>query len=79
MKAVNQPGVLADVTRVLGEHDISIDAIEQERAQVDVELADVIILTHVTREKRMDAALAQLNNLPGTMGTIKRIRVENFT
>ena len=78
IKAANQPGVLADMTRILGDHSISIEAIEQKRAGADTELADVIVLTHQTDESSMQDALVQLNDLDSVVETIKRIRVEYF-
>lgn len=79
MTALNQPGVLADVTRILGVNEISIEAIEQKRASAETESADVIILTHRTQESRMNTALKQLNELPSVSREIKRIRVEYFS
>ncbi len=78
MKAVNQPGVLADVTRILGDQGISIEAIEQKNTNSETETADVIILTNQTKEASMQDALDQLNQLPSVVNKIKRIRVEYF-
>ena len=78
MKALNQPGVLADVTHILGDEGISIEAIEQKRASEDTQYADVIILTHSTQEASMQNALLKLNELPSVVEQIKRIRVEYF-
>ncbi len=78
MKAANKPGVLADVTRILGDQGISIEAIEQKRTDTDTQLADVIILTNKTKEAFMLDALDQLNQLPSVVDQIKRIRVEYF-
>ena len=79
MRALNQPGVLADVTRILGDSDISIEAIEQKRASAETQFADVIILTHETIESKMENALEQLNHLAAVSEPIKRIRVEYFS
>ena len=79
MRALNQPGVLADVTRILGDSEISIEAIEQKRASAQTQFADVIILTHETIESKMETALEKLNNLPAVSEPIKRIRVEYFS
>ncbi len=78
MKAINQPGVLADVTRILGNLGISIEAIEQKNTDTDTEIADVIILTNQTKEAFMQEALQQLNQLSSVVEKIKRIRVESF-
>ena len=79
MTALNQPGVLADVTRILGNNEISIEAIEQKRATAETQFAEIILLTHQTKESKMDTALGQLNKLPSVRQQIKRIRVEYFS
>lgn len=77
MEAIDRPGVLADVTRILGELNISIEAILQKEP-VDKANANVIILTQRTREKHMNQALRQLEQLETILGKVKRIRVEHL-
>jgi len=78
MEALDRPGVLADVTRIFGELDISIEAILQ-REPVEKNTAQVIILTQETKEQRMMQALVQLEELPSIMDAVKRIRVEHLS
>ncbi|MDW3502963.1 ACT domain-containing protein, partial [Escherichia coli] len=56
-------GVMADLTRILADAGISIDAVLQKEPgdQVDI---DIIMLTHQTREKNIDAAIAKIEGLP---------------
>ena len=77
MEAIDRPGVLADITRILGELNISIEAILQKEP-VDAANANVIILTQRTREKYMNQALQQLEQLETILGSVKRIRVEHL-
>jgi homoserine dehydrogenase len=83
----DKAGVLARITGILAEHDISIDAVLQ-RASAELEetegpeagkgKTDLIILTHDTVEGRMKAALAQMQALPTVLAPIVRIRKEEL-
>ena len=78
LRAFDKPGVLADVTRILAELDISIDAMMQKEPQEGQELVDVIILTHQSVEKNVNAAMAKIEALPAISGKIARIRLEEL-
>ncbi|MCD6027469.1 MAG: homoserine dehydrogenase [Solimicrobium sp.] len=74
----DQTGVLADVTRILANFDISIDAMLQ-KATADESQTDIIMLTHQTQEKKLIAALEQIEKLQSVLGSMTRIRVEKLT
>ncbi len=76
LRALDRPGVLADVTRVLADLEISIDAILQREPAEGEDQADIIILTHQTIEARMNAAIAKIEALPTLIGPATRIRLE---
>ena len=82
LRGADQAGVLAKVTGILAQADISIDAVLQREAdEVGGEgstQTDVIILTHDCVEARMDAALAQMQALPTVLAPIVRIRKEEL-
>jgi len=78
LNAEDKPGVLADVTRILAKHQISIDAIIQKKPLDDCELVPVILLTQVTLEKEMNNAIAEMEALPTVTGLINRIRLETL-
>ena len=82
LRVADQAGVLAKVTGILAEADISIDAVLQREAdEVDSDSAsqtDLIILTHDCQEVRMDAALARMQALPTVLQNIVRIRKEEL-
>ncbi|MFL9609061.1 homoserine dehydrogenase [Methylobacillus sp. Pita2] len=79
LRAVDKPGVLADVTRILGDRQISIDAMIQKEPQEGEDQADIIILTHVTVEKNMDDAIAAIEALPAISGSVTRLRMEELS
>lgn len=76
MQAVDQPGVLADVTRILGDLGISIEAIIQKEPAEGDQVVPIIMLTHRVAEKHMNEALKRIEALEPIKGKIMRMRVE---
>ncbi len=83
IRVADEAGVLARITGLLAGAGISIDAVLQREAdEVGGEgstQTDLIILTHDTREGDMDAALAQIQQLPTVLAPITRIRKEELS
>lgn len=79
MHASDKPGVMADVTKILADLQISIDAMLQKEPQEGEVEADIVILTHTTQEKTMDAAIAKIEALPAIAGTVIKIRMETLS
>ena len=78
LRVKDQPGVLADITRVLADHSISIDAMVQKEPAEGEEQVDIIMLTHQAVEKRVDAAIAKMEALTVVLGKVTRIRLEEL-
>src|SRR5690606_12167352 len=78
MHAEDRPGVLADVTRILGELDISIEAILQKEETLGENLVPIVILTHPVVERAMNAAIARIEGLRTIRGKLVRIRLEHL-
>ena len=78
LRASDKPGVLAGVTKILADRNISIDAMLQKEPDDNETEADIVILTHVTVEKNMDAAIAAIEALPAIVGKVTRIRMEEL-
>ena len=78
MRVEDRPGVLADITRILADRDISIDAMIQKEPSEGEEQTDIILLTHRVVEKNVVDAIAQIEALPTVRGTIVRIRLEEL-
>lgn len=76
LRAFDKPGVLADVTRILADLDISIDAMMQKEPSEGEELVDIIILTHITVEKNISRAISHIESLSSISGAVTRIRLE---
>jgi homoserine dehydrogenase len=78
MKVQDKPGVLADVTRILADLRISIEAMVQKEPRAGEDEVDIIMLTHLTVEKNVDAAIARIEKLPVVVGKVIRIRLEEL-
>jgi homoserine dehydrogenase len=78
MQVADKPGVLADITRILADGMISIDAMVQREPQEGEEQVDIIMLTHQTKEKAVNAAIAKIEKLPVVTGKVTRIRLEEL-
>ncbi|GAB3378046.1 homoserine dehydrogenase [Massilia agri] len=74
----DQLGVMADLTRILADAGISIDAVLQKEPGDQVNL-DIILLTHQTREKNIDAAIEKIEQLPAVISKVTRIRLETLS
>ena len=78
LTAEDRPGALADITRILADEEISIEAILQKEAPEDETDIPVIILTHRVKEGRMNSAIARIEALDAIKCPVARIRVESL-
>lgn len=78
LHAEDRPGVLADVTRILGDLEISIEAILQKEETQGDGSVPIIILTHPVVERSMDSAIMRIEALKAIKGNAIRIRLEHL-
>ncbi len=78
LTAEDKPGVLADVTGILADHNISIEAIIQKEPLQGETSIPIIMLTQITLEQEMNAAIAKIEALPTVTGKINHIRMETL-
>jgi homoserine dehydrogenase len=78
LRVEDKAGVLADVTRILADQGISIDAMLQREPEEDEGETDIIILTHVCLESAALAAISKVEALSAVKGLVKRIRLEEL-
>ncbi len=76
MRVHDKPGVLADVTRILADSRISIEAMVQKEPGAGERQVDIVLLTDRALEKRVNQAMAKIEKLPTTVGKVTRIRME---
>ena len=78
MRAKDEPGVLADVTRILGDRQISIEAFIQKAPPEGENEVNIILLTHKVREGSMNQAIIELKELDTITDNVNKIRMETL-
>jgi homoserine dehydrogenase len=78
MRVQDRPGVLADITRILADLRISIDAMVQKEPEEGEKSVDIVMLTHRAVEKNVNAAMKKIEKLPTVVGKVTRIRLEEL-
>ncbi len=78
LRVADVTGVLADITRILADAGISIDALLQKESEqiADNGETDVVIITHTTLEKNVDAAIARIEALSTVVSSVTKLRME---
>ena len=79
MRVEDKPGVLADITRILADSSISIEALIQKEAAAGESDTDIIMLTHRTVERNANAAIARIEVLESVQGKVTKLRVESLS
>ncbi len=78
MQAADRPGVLAEVTQILGEQGISIEAMIQKEPAEGESIASIIMLTQRVVESQMNEAIRRIEQLDVIEGDVTRIRLEQL-
>jgi homoserine dehydrogenase len=78
MRVQDKPGVLADITRILADSRISIDAMVQKEPGEGESRVDIVMLTHRAVEKDVERAMARIGRLSTVLGAVTRIRLEEL-
>jgi homoserine dehydrogenase len=78
VRVADRLGVLAGITRILADAEISIHALLQEVTAEGETQTDIILLTHQVRENHIDAAIKRIESLPTVLGSVTRLRMEEL-
>ncbi|SEN67618.1 homoserine dehydrogenase [Nitrosospira multiformis] len=78
LRVMDKPGALADITRVLADLGISIEAMMQKEPSEGEDQVDIIMLTHLAVERNVNDAIARIKRLPITTGKVTRVRLEHL-
>ena len=78
MRVDDRPGVLAEITRIMGDKEISIEAVLQKEPESGVTRATIIMLTQKIQEQQMVDAIDAIKRLEVVHGDVHRIRVETL-
>ena len=76
LNVADRPGVLAQIAKVLGDHQISISSVIQKLADSVAQTAEIVIMTHPAQEEAMQQALGELTHLTAVNEISNFIRVE---
>jgi homoserine dehydrogenase len=76
LNAPDRPGVLSQISKVLGDNSISISSVIQKESDLIGQTAIIVIMTYPASEKRMQKALKQLKELQEVNEVSNFIRVE---
>jgi homoserine dehydrogenase len=76
VKVADRPGVLAQIAKVLGDHQISILSVIQKEVDSVARTAEIVIMTHPAREEAMQLALKELRQLAVVEEIRNFVRVE---
>ncbi|WP_193170729.1 homoserine dehydrogenase [Nisaea nitritireducens] len=77
LMVIDRPGVLADVTAVFRDHEVSIEAMIQ-RARNPEEAVPLVLTTHETSELAIKASFEELARLDCVLEEPRQIRIEDF-
>lgn len=78
MQVIDKPGVMAEITHIVADNDISISALIQKEPSSDSDRVNIIMLTHLTVERNINAAIARIESLPVVTSKVIRIRIEEL-
>jgi len=78
MRVLDRPGVLADITRILADSAISIEAMVQKEPGEGESRVDIVMLTHLALEKNVEQAMSKIERLSSVEGRVTRIRLESL-
>ena len=76
MSVADQAGVLAQISKILGDHSISISSVIQKETDTMTQTAEIVIMTHPAKEKSVQQALKETEHLPVVREISNFVRVE---
>lgn len=77
LSVLDKGGVLADVTRIFAENNISLQSFLQKSHQPE-QAVQLVVTTHITQEAQMNKAIEAVNALDAVTDKVHLIRIENF-
>ena len=78
IRVINEPGVLARITKIFGSKSISIESILQKEDLINDEFVPIVLVTHAVVEKNITDALVDIENLEVVKDKIIKIRIEEL-
>jgi len=78
LQVADKPGVMAEITGILAEFDISIEAIQQKEPEAGQDYVPLVMLTHQVQEKQINQAISKIKTLDALQEEPMLIRVEQL-
>ena len=76
MEVADRPGVLAQIARCFGDHQVSIASVIQKESNAAAQTAEIVIMTHQAREADVLATMSEVARLPVVCQVGNLLRVE---
>ena len=76
---LDKPGIMADITKVLSEAEISIEAVIQKESEDETDNASIAILTDTVKEHVMQKAILKIDSLLEVSEGVVDIRLESLS
>jgi len=76
MNVADRPGVLAQISKTLGDNLISISSVIQKGTDERTQIAEMVIMTHPAQEQAMQRALVEMEGLAVVHEISNFVRVE---
>ncbi len=76
MSVADQAGVLAQISKILGDHAISISSVIQKETDPSTQIAEIVIMTHPAKEQAVQQALKKTERLAVVKEITNFVRVE---
>ncbi len=77
MSTVDRPGVLAQISKILGDNLISISSVIQKESDVSADVAEIVLMTYPANEKAMQKAMGEIERLEVVKEISNFVRVED--
>lgn len=78
MSAADHPGVMTQITRILSEEGINIEALLQKEVFEGEQFAAIIMLTHKVKERAVNNAIKAIEALGDVNGQVVKIRMDHL-
>ena len=78
LTVVDRPGVLGDITAILGKQNVSLRSVIQKGEIKNEEKVDLVLVTHSTQEDNVNKSLEELSKLDAVKSIDNLIRIEDF-
>ena len=74
----NQAGLLAKITNIFADHDISINSMVHKEVQENNQNPDIFLITSKTKEADIDTIISEIELLPENIEKVVKIRTEEL-